>query len=39
MSSQDVAFLPYRAGFPPHFKKIVADATTLGAPHVTKLWQ
>ena len=38
MGFQDVAFLPSRACFPPHFLKIVVEVKALGPLHVIKLW-
>ena len=35
---QDVAFLPSRASFPPHFLDIVVVVNALGPPHVLRLW-
>ena len=34
----DVAFLPPRASFPPHFLQIVVEVKALGPPHVLRLW-
>ena len=37
MSFQDVAFLPSRASFSPHFLKIVVEVKVSGPPHVLTL--
>ena len=34
---QDMAFLPSRAGYPPHFLEIEVEVTTSGFPQVYKL--
>ena len=35
---QDVAFLPSRARFPPHFLNFFLEVNALGLPHVLNLW-
>ena len=36
--SQDVAPLPSRASFPPHFLEIVVKVKASEPPHVVRLW-
>ena len=38
MGFLDVAFLPSRASFPPHFLNIVVEVKALRQPHVLSLW-
>ena len=38
MAIHDLSFLSPRAGFPPHFLKIVVEVKASGPPHVLTLW-
>ena len=38
MGVLEVAFLPSRASFTPHFLEILMDVKASGLPHVLKLW-
>ena len=38
MGFPGVAFVSFRACFPPHFLKIVVEAKASGPPHAIELW-